>query len=117
MKGNDIGDLIKRLGFTQKDIADLIGETPQNFNSMLRSEDVRSSLIERISGAIKRPVSFIYGEGNNQAIAGEGGTAVAGDGNTLNAQNERFLALLEEKDRQIGKLLDLVTRLSNGEGV
>jgi transcriptional regulator with XRE-family HTH domain len=91
MKGETLKIILMKNGIKQNEVARLIGDSQQKFNAALSSEDVKSSLIEKISAAIGLPISKLYGE--------EGETSTGGN-------TERFLSLLEEKDRQMAKCQD-----------
>ena len=112
MKGSELKTIIMKFGFRQIDVARKLGESQPNFNSMLNAADVKSSLIERISAALNIPVSQIYGESisPHATVVGDGSTAIAGSENKVN--EGRYIELLEEKDRQIDKLLDIIKGLS-----
>lgn len=62
MKGSDIKARIKAKGFTLREVAARIGESPQNLNGYLNSADVRSSTIERIAEAMGESVMYFYNE-------------------------------------------------------
>ena len=62
MKGSEIKARIKAKGITLREVAARIGESPQNLHGYLNSDDVRSSTIERIAGAIGESVSYFYNE-------------------------------------------------------
>ena len=62
MRGTDIKARIKAKGITLREVAERIGESPQNFHAYLNSDDVRSSTIERIADAIGESVSYFYNE-------------------------------------------------------
>lgn len=112
MRGSDLKILLMRLGFTQASIAEKLGISQQNFNSNLRSEDVKSSIIEKIAATAGVPISALYGEveapGSANAI-GNNNTAVAGNNNSLNA--EKLLDLLREKDIQMARYQDQIDRV------
>lgn len=61
--------------------------------------------------AIGVPVSAFYGEAYSSATASGNGVAVSGDGNSVNAISERFITLLENKDKQIAKKDEQMDRL------
>lgn len=62
MRGTDIKARIKAKGITLREVAARMGESPQNLHGYLLSGDVRSSVIERIAGAIGESVSYFYNE-------------------------------------------------------
>lgn len=112
MSGEDIKIFLRRYGKTQKALAEMLGESPQNIGSMLEARDVKSSLIERISAAFSIPIGTIYGESStgiiNEAKASGQATAVAGG---IMGNDSRLLGLLEEKDRQIARQQNQITKL------
>ena len=120
MKGIRIKSILLERGVQQKDIADKLGMSKQTLSAALSTDDVRSSLIEGIAKYLNVPVSEIYGEHSGTTVsAAAGGTAVAGSGNTINAQIDKFLDLLKEKDVQISRFqteidsfLEIIRQLS-----
>lgn len=113
MKGVSIKKIILDKGVSQVELAKALGMPARNLSAALSTEDVRSSLIEGVAAALNIPVSEIYGEHSGTTVsAAAGGTAVAGSGNTINAQIDKFLDLLKEKDVQIGKFQDVISDLT-----
>ena len=120
MRGSTLKTIIQKHGYRQIEVARKLNESQQNFSSMLNAEDVRSSLIERISEVLGIPIHEMYGEiVAPTASAAAGGTAVAGSGNTINAQVDKRLDLLKEKDVQVSRFqseidsfLEIIKQLS-----
>lgn len=109
MKGETLKIILLKNGIKQSEVARLIGDSQQKFNAALNSDDVKSSLIEKIAAALGMPIGQLYGESVATTVTGS--TAIVGNGNkgnSLNANESRLLSLLEEKDRQIARLLDLL---------
>ena len=69
MKGIDVKKKLQSNGFSLKSVADLMGETPQNLNSMLNAQDIKTGVVERIADAVKKPLYFFYSE--NVALMSE----------------------------------------------
>lgn len=92
MTGQTLKEIIQRDGHKLTEIASAIGESPQNFSAALSSKDIKSGLLERVAKAVGKPVSAFYGETAAKEPSTEG----------------RLLALLEEKDRQINRLLSIL---------
>lgn len=111
MKGIIIKEFLRKNEITQSSVAKKIGESTQNFSAALNQDDVRTSLVERVAEAIGVPVSAFYGEAYSTATASGNGVAVSGDGNSVNAISERFITLLENKDKQIAKKDEQMDRL------
>lgn len=64
MKGALVKDILLSNGYKLKDIADLMGETPQNLQAMLKVEDIKTGVLERISSAIGKSITFFFNEKN-----------------------------------------------------
>ena len=61
MKGLDVKKKIQEGGFSLREVAELMGETPQNLNSMLNAQDIKTGVVERIAKSIKKNLYFFYG--------------------------------------------------------
>lgn len=114
MTGNELKKKLFGINKSQKDIADLLGVTPQSLSSVLSAKDVRSGTIEKIAHVLNMPVSFFYGE--NLAALRQGDFSAAlvhGDANIsasedIGVLHERIKALQElvnEKERTIKILM------------
>ncbi len=62
MKGKKLRDILYARNIRISAAAAAIGESQQNFSAMLNSEDVKSSIVERMADALDIPVSELYGE-------------------------------------------------------
>lgn len=111
MKGLTIKEILRKNGITLISVAEKLGESSQNLSALLQKDDLRTSLVERISEATGIPISAFYGEAYSSATASGNSVAVSGDGNSVNAISERFMTLLENKDRQIAKKDEQIDRL------
>lgn len=114
MTGETIKIILRRYGKTQSAIAKIMGESPQNLGSMLEARDIKSSTVERIAAALGISIAELYGETKlpiSSASASGQSTAVVGSGNNLNTNETRLLGLLEEKDRQIARQQNQITKL------
>ena len=58
MKGIEVKKKLQNNGFSLKNVAELMGETPQNLNSMLNVQDIKTGTIERIAKAINKSLYF-----------------------------------------------------------
>lgn len=104
MKGAVVKKIMIDMGINQTDLAKKLGMPVRNLSNTLATDDVRSSFVEGVAIALNIPISQLYGEaGSTFANAAEGGTAIAGSGNNLNVQVDKFLDLLKEKDIQLAR--------------
>jgi transcriptional regulator with XRE-family HTH domain len=60
MKGIEVKEILQKNGYTLKDVANLMGETPQNFQALLKVEDIKTGVLERIAKAINKNILFFY---------------------------------------------------------
>lgn len=110
MTGQKIKDILRSEGITIADVARMLGHNgDQRLHSALKSEDVKSGLIEDIARVTNKSVCSFY-EGSGNAIASDNGIAVAGNGNQVSAISEKFIALLEKKDEQIDRLINIIEK-------
>ena len=103
MKGQHIQDLMKKEGYSVNKMAELIGRSQQNLATLLKHDDVRTSLVEDIAKAMGKPLSFFYGEtyGPVSQVSGNNNTSVAGNDNTVGSPDDKLLTLLMNKDEQL----------------
>lgn len=113
MKGEKIKEILKAEGFALSEVARLLGfDNDQRLHSALRSDDVKTGLVEDIARVTNKSICIFYDLPVGSALATDHFTAVSGDGNNVNSEvgriTEKFIALLEEKDRHISRLLSLL---------
>lgn len=102
MTGDYLKNLILSEGYTINKMAELIGVAQPNLVMLLRHEDVRTGLVEKVAKAMGKPLSFFYGEtyGPISQVNGNNNTSVAGNDNTV-SNDDRLLSLLVNKDEQL----------------
>ena len=103
MTGQHLQNLMKQEGYSVNKMAEMIGRSQQNLATLLKHDDVRTSLVEDIAKAMGKPLSFFYGEsfGPVSQILGNNNTSVAGNDNTVGSPDEKLLSLLVSKDEQL----------------
>ena len=110
MKGQKIKEILRSEGIAISEVARMLGyDGDQRLHSALKSEDVKSGLIEEIARVTNKSVCFFYEE-DGSAVASDHSIAVSGDYNQINAISEKFIALLEKKDEQIDRLLTIIEK-------
>ena len=116
MKGAEIKKILKDEGIGLCTLAKKMGYTrEQNLYSVLSVDDVRSGVLEHIAKTIGKPVSWFYRDAEGMKAVSIPSTpvqdviSVEGDNNTIATISERFIGLLEEKDKQINALLNIIT--------
>lgn len=122
MKGEHLKNLILSEGYTINKMADLIGVAQPNLLMLLKHEDVRTGLVEKVADVMGKPLAFFYGEAygsvsqtgnNNTQVANN----VAGNDITVGSPDNKLIDLLVSKDqqltmsmRQTEKAMDQTTR-------
>lgn len=117
MKGEIIKDFLKKYDVTQSKMAERLNMSPQTLSSAMASEDVKTSLVERIAGELGIPVGEFFGD--TIAATGPNSTAIKGSGNNVAAGQQLFLEEIAAQRRvtesvieQNGKLLEIVGNLT-----
>lgn len=117
MKGEIIKKLLKKYDVTQSEMAQRLSMSPQTLSSAIASDDVKSSLVERIAGELGVPVGEFYGDA--VTATGTNSTAIKGSGNNVAAGQQLFLEEIAAQRRvtesvieQNGKLLEIVGQLA-----
>ena len=106
MKGLILKEILRKEGFTQASIAKTIGESPQNLSAALNQDDVRTSLVERISEATGIPISRFYREEQNATAIGDNASAVLGSNNNVGSPPSMFLDELSAQRKLTEKILE-----------
>lgn len=136
MRGVVLKNLLAGKGYSVSEVARRIGMSQQALSAALSSEDVKSSLVERISSAVDTPISEMYGERSSISATMQGGNGnrmmtgvgnVMGDGNSelvtaLKGEIEMLKAIIEEKNAdlkdangKINKFIDLMQRMTEAK--
>lgn len=111
MNGKNLKEKLRKLGKSQKEIADLLEVTPQSLVSIFNASDVRSGTIERLSQVLKLPLSFFYDiqatDANNTSLNNKNSNDYNESEDTIEIKDKvSFLSeLLKEKERTIQILL------------
>lgn len=100
---------------SQKDFAKLLGINEQSISSALRGVDayLTDSLLFKVDAFMKEQYGInIYDQQGTLNMAGGSTMVVEGDQKILGNENdsERWFSLVDEKDKQIDRLLSLLER-------
>ena len=103
-------DFRKSLGLTQEEFAEKCGTTVRSVQNWEQGKTIPDPLMKLFRYIEAETLSC------SGAVALDHSTAVAGSGNHVNPDlagvTEKFIALLEEKDRQISRLLSMLERVT-----
>jgi len=109
MKGIELKQFLKDQGISVSSLAEKLGfASEQRLYSLLNANDIKSSTLEDIAKVYGKDIRWFYGLDSNNSVSTDSGIAVSGDNNNVAMISERFIGLLEKKDEQIDKLLDLL---------
>ena len=106
MKGEHLKNLILSEGYTINKMADLLGVAQPNLLMLLKHQDVRTGLVEKVADVMGKPLAFFYGEAygsvsqtgnNNTQVANN----VAGNDITVGSPDNKLIDLLVSKDEQL----------------
>jgi transcriptional regulator with XRE-family HTH domain len=106
MKGKTVKEILKRNNIALNELAERMGVSPQNLQSMLRAADIKTGTLERIAEATNKSLYFFYKQ--SQGITGEDYSAILEKEKPISTNESEFLALLKKKDEQIDRLLTLL---------
>lgn len=136
MKGVVLKNFLAGKGYNVSEVARMLGLSQQTLSAALCSEDVKSSLVERISSVIGVPVSELFGEkssisatmhgGNgNRMMTGVGNVMGGGDSElvaTLKGEIELLKGIIAEKNadlkdanEKINKFIDLLNKVTEAK--
>jgi hypothetical protein len=103
MTGKHLQDLILAEGYSINKMAQLLGIAQPNLLNLLKHEDVRTGLVEKVAEIMGKPLGFFYGEsfGPVSQVSGNNNTSVAGNDNTVGSPDEKLISLLVSKDEQL----------------
>ena len=113
MSGLELKEFLKSKNIKIVELCECLGISMQLANSLFKAQDVKSGTLEKIAQVYGKDIRWFYGLDKEQPVenktsASDNSIAVTGDGNSITAISERFIGLLEEKDRQIASLLRMV---------
>ncbi len=101
----------KSLGLTQEEFAEKCGATVRSVQNWEQGGTITPQSLKLFQYIEAEMLS------DKGAVALDHSTAVSGNGNKVNSEigrvTERFISLLEEKDRQISRLLGMLERLNS----
>lgn len=60
MDGKHIKDILKAAGVSQSELAAALGTSPQNLNSALSGDNVKTGILEQVAEYMGKPISFFY---------------------------------------------------------
>lgn len=128
MKGGKVKSILRENGYILSDIAIKIDKSPQNFDGQLKTDDIKSGLLESIVDAIGENMSFFYPEIKSGMLTGNfvhgnGNSVVAGQNNKIEiakcqddleaamCQINYLKKLIDEKDKLINEKERLISIL------
>ena len=111
MNGKQIKEKLKKDGFILSEIAESMQETPQNLQSMLRTTDIKTGVLERIATAINKSLYYFFEEEKIEEPTSE---YLSNANKTVSIPSDAWLVIkqqsasLESKDNQIDRVITLL---------
>ena len=104
-----IKELCRLKGITQKQLYEAIGVTDAGMRKMYARNSCEVALLEKIAGYFNVPITDFLG-GEKQSVTNIGNGIISGYGSINNDSDaiSRLVSLLEEKDKQINQLLQIL---------
>ena len=106
MTGDYIKEFLRKKKVSQSEIARKLEMSQQSFNKMLQSDDIKSSLVERVASILHVSMGEIYNEEEHKAVASGNGIAVAGNNNVTGNYASNDSKVLQERVRLLERILD-----------
>lgn len=107
MSGEELKKKLAETGISLTKISGMLGKTPQQLDQSLNAKDVKTGLVEDLCRVLNVDIAFFYGAGD-RIVAVDNSTAFKGNGNTVGAGAEKYIELLNKKDEQIDRLLNII---------
>ena len=114
MNGKKIRDILYARNIRSSAAAAAIGESQQNFSAMLNSEDIKSSIVERLAVALDIPVSELYGEQQHAVSINSNNTNNGHDMNIGGCATlvDKALTEIAEQRKLAQSAIDLANKLT-----
>lgn len=106
----------------RRDLAEKLGYTESSFSQIINGKvNISERFIKKLYNLDDRLSEEWIKTGKGEmliieathTINGDGNTAIHGNGNQVNSETTRFIALLEKKDEQIDRLLAIIESVTN----
>ena len=122
MDGKTLKPYITALDISLAETARKLGMTPQGLDNMLKTKDVKTGLIEKLSIVYKKPISYFFDEtvtaptiveAVDHSIAANDSEITIGDYHSLKKENSMLEKLIDEKDERIKELKERIEELKS----
>lgn len=112
MTGEELRKKLSDWGVQQKDIADKLGLTRQNFSQMLSVKDVKSGLLEKICSLLDMTMADMYGL--TITLDDSVNNNKTDDVRMSRESFDRLMATLDRQSRQIEELREKTSNAQEG---
>lgn len=102
MKGEEVKKILITNGYILKDVAAAMRETPQSLNSMLKAEDIKTGVLEKIASAINKSLYFFL-DGNDENM----GKTISVPVEAMDIMKKQADSLIR-RDNQIDDLISML---------
>jgi transcriptional regulator with XRE-family HTH domain len=101
--GNEADSIIRKKKLKKKDIADKMGITDVYLSQIFKKESIDAGLLEKLSQAIRVPVSYWF---ENDGVVNQ--SIVNGNGSAASVYGDATAGVLADKDKEIEHLRQLI---------
>lgn len=108
MTGLDLKERLLATHISLSEIARRMGIKPQDLNALFNVQDSKTGTIERLAKALDLPIAYFFGDNYN--VSGSHNATGNNSTNTVNASDEKLLALLVSKDEQLTMAMKQTTK-------
>lgn len=108
MKGTQVKEKLLKNGYVLADVAKKMGTIPQNLQSLLAAEDIKTGVLETIAKAISKSVYFFYEESSGEVL--ETKEPYTDMGKLIDVIHNQSTQL-NESQRQVSKSQEQIDRL------
>ncbi|MCC8089139.1 MAG: hypothetical protein LIO79_07740 [Rikenellaceae bacterium] len=124
MKGIQVKEKLLKNGYVLADVAKNMGIIPQNLQSLLAAEDIKTGVLETIAKAISKSVYFFYEDTNEEIVeekrpnedVGKLIDVIHNQSSQLNESQKQISKSQEQIDRLLS-LLEVANQKGVAEGV
>lgn len=120
MKGIQVKEKLLKSGYVLADVAKNMGIIPQNLQSLLAAEDIKTGVLENIAAAISKSIYFFYEDTNEEIVeekrSNEGTRKLIDIIHNQSSQLSESQKQISKSQEQIDRLLSLL-EVANQKGV
>ena len=108
MTGLELKERLLATHIPLSEIARRMGIKPQDLNALFNVQDSKTGTVEKLAKALDLPIAYFFGDTYN--VSGNHNATGNNSTNTVNASDDKLLALLVSKDEQLTMAMKQTTK-------